>query len=331
MVRGVRALRLALDGLGEPAVPIRITELGWPTSGAAPITLPEPARATSFELVTDALARSDCNVGAIVPYTWTTPEKDPSGVEDWYGIRHADGSSTPTSDAFERVVARWQSDPVSDATRLRLCHLPDADGDGVPDADDSDDDNDGVPDAADAFPLDPTESSDLDHDGVGDNADPDDDGDGRADAFDAFPRDAREMADSDLDGIGDAADPDDDNDGLGDRAELRRGTSTIDRDSDDDGIPDASERSTNPRRGDTDRDGILDGVERGVTVPVADPPGAAAGTNPRRFRRDLDPATCTSAVRADTDRDGSPDGREDRNRNGRRDRRESDPLKRPRH
>ena len=331
MVRGVRALRLALDGLGASTVPIRVTELGWPTSGASPITLAESGRAASLELVTDALARSDCKIDAVVPYTWTTPEKDPASVEDWYGIRHADGSATPTSDAFERVLARWSAQPVSDATRLRLCYLPDADGDGVPDADDPDDDNDGVPDAADAFPLNPAESSDLDHDGVGDNADPDDDGDGRPDALDAFPRDPREVADSDLDGVGDNADPDDDNDGLSDHAELRRGTSTIDRDSDDDGIPDASERSTNPRRADTDRDGVPDGVERGVTVPVADPPGAATGTDLRRFRRDRDPATRTSAVRADTDHDGLSDGREDRNRNGRRDRGETDPLKRPRH
>jgi Thrombospondin type 3 repeat len=331
MFHSVRALRLALDGLGETAVPIRVTELGWPTSGTSPITLADPARAAAFEVAVDTLARSDCRIDAILPYTWTTPESDPASVEDWYGIVHPDGSSTPTSDALEWVVARWASEPVVDGARARVCYPPDADRDGVPDAYDPDDDNDGVPDAADAFPLDPKESADLDGDGVGDNADPDDDGDGRIDAYDAFPRDAKEVADSDLDGIGDNADPDDDNDGVSDRAELRRGTSTVDRDTDDDGIPDGLERKTNPRRADTDRDGIPDGVERGVTVPVADPPGAATGTDLRRFRADRDPKTRTSAVRRDTDRDGLADGREDRNRNGRRDRGESDPLKRSRH
>jgi hypothetical protein len=331
MVRGVRALRRTLDGVGETAVPIHLTELGWPTSGGVPIALAEDTRAASLELVTDAFARSDCGIGAVVPYTWSTPEKDPASVEDWYGIRHADGSSTPSSDAFERVVARWDAQPVDEASRPRLCHPPDADKDGVPDAEDSDDDNDGVPDATDALPLDPAESSDLDRDGVGDNADADDDGDGAPDVADAFPQDATEHVDSDLDGVGDNADTDDDNDGLGDRAELRRGTSTTDRDSDDDGIPDAAEGKTNPRRADSDRDGILDGVERGVTLPVPDPPGAALGTDLRRFRRDLNPRTRTSAVRSDTDHDGVADGREDRNRNGRRDRGESDPLKRSRH
>jgi hypothetical protein len=331
MVRGVRGLRRALDGLGEGAVPIHVTELGWPTSGGLPIVMAEPDRATSLELATDALARSDCGIGAVVPYTWSTPETDPALVEDWYGIRHPDGGSTTTSDAFERVVARWDAQPVDEASRLRLCHPPDADQDGLPDSTDPDDDNDGVPDTLDAFPLDPAESSDIDHDGVGDNADTDDDGDGRPDGFDAFPRDKAEVSDSDLDGLGDNADPDDDNDGLGDRAEARRGTSPIDRDSDDDGIPDGSERTTNPARADTDRDGIPDGVERGVVTGVPDPRGAATGTNTRRFRRDLDPRTRTSAVRADTDRDRVADGHEDRNHNGRRDRGESDPLRRTRH
>src|SRR2546423_3333018 len=177
MVRGVRALRQKLDALGETQVSIHLTELGWPTSGNVPFALPEAARGPSMEVAADAFSRSDCGIDAVVAYTWTTPEKDAAAVEDWYGIRHADGSSTPTSDAFERVIARWDAQPVDDASRFRLCHPPDADGDGLPDAEDPDDDNDGVSDARDAFPLDPSESSDLDRDGIGDNADTDDDGD----------------------------------------------------------------------------------------------------------------------------------------------------------
>jgi hypothetical protein len=55
-------------------------------------------------------------------------------------------------------------------------------------------DSDGVADADDAFPNDPNESVDTDGDGVGDNSD-------------AFPEDPTESADSDGDGIGDNADP----------------------------------------------------------------------------------------------------------------------------
>jgi hypothetical protein len=45
-----------------------------------------------------------------------------------------------------------------------------------------DSDNDGISDQLDAFPLDPTETTDTDTDGIGDNADTDDDGDGYSDS-----------------------------------------------------------------------------------------------------------------------------------------------------
>lgn len=105
----------------------------------------------------------------------------------------------------------------------------------------NDADGDGVPDADDAFPDDPNETTDTDGDGVGDNADLDDDGDGVVDADDAFPLDPAESADSDADGVGDNADalPDDpnesvdtDGDGVGDNA---------DTDDDGDGVADADD------------------------------------------------------------------------------------------
>src|SRR3954471_11300989 len=204
--RGVRGLRQTLERLGDPDVPINVTELGWPTHGTGkdvqPIVVSEDARAASLEVAAEALARSDCNVGAVIPYTWTTPERDTDNEEDWYGIRHPDGSPSPTSDALVRVLERWRSDPPSDSARFRICPPPDADRDGTPDDEDADDDNDGVPDAADAFRLDPHETSDLDHDGLGDAADADDDGDRTPDLVDAFPADPAERADSDLDGAG---------------------------------------------------------------------------------------------------------------------------------
>lgn len=328
-IGSVRALRATLDKLGEGDVPIRATEIGWPTSGNSPITLPEADRAAALETVTDSLARSDCGVDLIVPYTWTTPERNPDDIEDWYGIRHPDGGTTPTSDAFQRVTAKYASEPPpTDATRLRICHPPDADRDGIADTDDSDDDNDGVRDSSDAFQFDPAETTDSDADGIGDNADRDDDGDGVIDPIDAFPLDPGESIDAELDGTGDNADPDDDGDGLLDADEGLRGSSTGDLDSDDDGLPDGAELRTSPTRADSDRDRIPDGLEAGVTVPVPDPPGLASGTDLRRFKPDRDPRTRTSTVRRDTDRDGLRDSREDRNRNGRRDRRETDPRKR---
>ena len=52
---------------------------------------------------------------------------------------------------------------------------------------------DGTPDNSDAFPNDPSETTDSDTDGVGDNED-------------AFPNDSSETTDSDADGVGDNAD-----------------------------------------------------------------------------------------------------------------------------
>ena len=103
---------------------------------------------------------------------------------------------------------------------------------------DTDTDGDGVSNADDAFPYDPTETTDLDGDGVGDNADLDDDGDGYNDDVDAFPRDASEWVDTDGDGIGNNSDNDDDNDGVDDGSDRFPLDARGSRDSDNDGMPD---------------------------------------------------------------------------------------------
>jgi hypothetical protein len=195
----------------------------------------------------------------------------------------------------------------------------DNDRDGVgDDTQDIDDDNDGATDAAErrwgSNPL-----------------RPDTDGDGFTDARDRCPLIASpNQSDVDLDGPGDICDPDDDNDHLSDDAERLLGTSRTDRDADDDGVSDGVEEmlGTNPLRLDSDRDGLTDGQELGVRRGQPDPTGPVVGTDRRRFRRDLDPRSHTNPRRRDTDNDGLPDTREDRNRNGRRDRGETDPRRR---
>jgi hypothetical protein len=121
LVKGVRALRRTLDRLHERHVPIHLTELGWPTKGHFPIVIGEVTRAISLENAAETLARSDCGIASVVVYTWTAPERNPADKEDWYGITHPDGSATPTSEAFARVVAHWRENPPTNATRLRLC------------------------------------------------------------------------------------------------------------------------------------------------------------------------------------------------------------------
>ena len=66
----------------------------------------------------------------------------------------------------------------------------DTDSDQICNVIDDDDDGDGVIDSEDAFPLDPSETSDFDLDGVGDNEDSDDDNDGVLDSSDAYPFDS---------------------------------------------------------------------------------------------------------------------------------------------
>jgi len=99
----------------------------------------------------------------------------------------------------------------------------------------ADTDNDGVPDSQDAFPDDPTETTDQDNDGVGDNADTDRDNDGVRNIHDAFPDDATEWQDIDGDGIGD-------------------NTDMVIDDTDGDGIP-------NPQDVDIDGDGVPNRVD----------------------------------------------------------------------
>jgi hypothetical protein len=125
-------------------------------------------------------------------------------------------------------------------------------------------------------------------------------------------------------------DVDTDRDGVPDGREAELGASLLDRDTDDDGVADAAEArgGTDPARADTDRDGLADGLELGHRHPIGEPRGVLRGTNRVRFRPDADTRTRTSPLRADTDGDGRADGTEDANRNGRRDRGETNPLRR---
>lgn len=183
-------------------------------------------------------------------------------------------------------------------------------------------------------------AADADGDGLSDaheeelGSDPrreDTDGDGLGDGDDVCPLAVdRFQLDGDLDGLGDVCDPDDDGDRLSDDAEAFLRTARLDRDTDDDGVSDGREDriATHPLRPDTDRDGLWDGQELGARVGVANPPGAARGTDRRRLHPDLDPTTRTHPRRRDTDRDGLSDGREDRNRNGREEPGETNPRRR---
>ena len=96
-------------------------------------------------------------------------------------------------------------------------------------------------------------------------------------------------------------------------------------DSDCDGLSDAIEFATvypsggqtDPNNPDTDGDGILDGVELGVT--------SSPDVRCQGFVGDLDSASHSDPLDADTDNDGLDDGQEDSNHNGRVDSGETKP------
>ena len=108
----VRKRRAALRAAGLGEVPLWVTEYGWVTR---PRTSghykPEAQRATDLPAVADVLARSDCGVRAIYPYTWTTPERNPSSEEDWYGIVHPDGTLSPSARAWVAFLRRGVKGP----------------------------------------------------------------------------------------------------------------------------------------------------------------------------------------------------------------------------
>jgi hypothetical protein len=123
VIDNIRAARRMLAGVGDPDVPLYITELGWPTRGKGfAYVLDEPARGVAMQRAADTLARSDCGVTKIVAYTWSTREQQPEYVADWYGLIHPDGSPSPSGAAFLRVVAAWGDKTVPAASRLHICH-----------------------------------------------------------------------------------------------------------------------------------------------------------------------------------------------------------------
>ncbi len=206
------------------------------------------------------------------------------GESRWYVVSDPD-DAVDNSFAYDAVRVRFEEDCSTVG--------PDADDDGVADADDAfpdnpaesaDTDGDGTGDNADELPEDPAETKDSDEDGVGDNTDAfdddpketkDTDSDGVGDNGDEFPDDPKESKDTDGDGVGDNADElpgdpnetkDSDSDGIGDKA---------DPDDDNDNVPDTGDDFPNDPKEhvDTDEDGTGDNADLdddGDTVPDAD-------------------------------------------------------------
>ncbi len=273
----------------------------------------------------------DVNHDGLAQSTETDPSKPDSdfdGLKDGEEDLNANGTVDPgETDPRKKDT---DGDFINDGVEKNTTHTeptkPDTDGDTCIDSAEDLNQNGTVETAQ--GETDPNKASDC-----GPAVNPDSDSDGIFDAVETATGTDKNNPDTDGDGIKDGVE-DKNHNGAVDPGE----TNPRKKDSDCDGLSDGpnlgggvlgedlnadglvSTGETDPTKKDTDGDGITDGVERGVTSgTVADAAGCPS------TRVDADPATTTDPTKKDTDGDTIEDGAEDINQNGKVDPGELDP------
>jgi hypothetical protein len=118
----IARLRRRLVALGEGRVPLEITEFGWTTSGNSGYVVPELTRASYIAAFADTMARSDCGVGALFLYAWTTNQRDYGDPEDWYGVYDGRARQSASAASFNTVVrALDRARPWAKPPTVRPC------------------------------------------------------------------------------------------------------------------------------------------------------------------------------------------------------------------
>ena len=136
------------DGRIANRIPMIVNEIGWATHvGKVPIT--EDERAAAYGKMTVNYARTNCNVGGILPHTWISPQQSSKNPEDWYGI--ADPSTGAPYDSARRYSYGLQLMDGQLPVEPPMQTLMACPGMPLPDSD-----NDGYPDENDYYPFDPT-------------------------------------------------------------------------------------------------------------------------------------------------------------------------------
>jgi hypothetical protein len=262
-------------------------------------------------------------------------DSDNDGIVDTVEAGGTDTNGDGIVDNFVDSNGDGLADSVDSAAGGAAFPVPDTDGDGVQDFQDSDSDNDGIADVVEAGGI------DANGDGVIDNF-VDSNGDGLADSVDSTTNGTPlSVPDTDGDGVSDFRDLDSDNDGITDVIEAggidANGDGVIDNfvDSNGDGLADSVDTTTNGtplsapdtdgdgirdfRDPDSDGDGQFDLVEAGGVDANND--GRVdnfSDSNGDGLADSVDPAT--GGVPLNSNRDSDSNGLPDRLDNGDRDR-----------
>lgn len=103
VLENVRSARAALDARGLRNVPLYVTEFGWSTRPPGGFAyLAAGLRAGYLEQTLAGLGHLDCGLAAVLLYAWTTPERDRSNSNDWFGISPPGGGETADMRSFVR-------------------------------------------------------------------------------------------------------------------------------------------------------------------------------------------------------------------------------------
>jgi hypothetical protein len=111
-------LRWGLWYLGSMNAPIIANEYGWSTGGSAAVT--EDWRAGQTAQLTSDLARSDCKVGGVAPYTWTGNQAA-GGAEAGFGLVDASGAQSATAVAYLSTVRDAAEGTLGAPGSLKSC------------------------------------------------------------------------------------------------------------------------------------------------------------------------------------------------------------------
>jgi hypothetical protein len=215
-------------------------------------------------------------------------DSDNDGIPDRTEAGDLDKCTAPVDSDFDGNPDFIDMDSDANGIMDIIEGTGDVDGDGVPNFQDPDNDGDFIPDTVELG--DPSQGiPDSDNDGIPDYNDTDSDNDGIGDLFETY-------QDTDGDGIMNFRDLDSDNDGIPDSWEggtngdiTQRPVDSdadghydfLDVDSDNDGLPDGQEDTnqnglldpgeSDPRKADTDDDGVSDLIEMAAGTDPQDP------------------------------------------------------------